>query len=77
MKHTTKHKTLTTHFHISCEFRVLLMPQKSKPPNPLSFRANADTGVKCCEMRKAKKVAQNTPLYTFHFRSLCPFLRIS
>ncbi len=67
-----KHSLYT--FRISCEFRVLLMPQKNKPQNHLSFRANANPGVKCCEMQKAKKgaqnvkkVAQNTPLYTFRF----------
>ncbi len=55
----------------TCEFHVLLMPQKSKLQNPLTFRTNADPGTKCCEMRKAKKgaqnvkkVTQNTPLYT-------------
>ncbi len=76
-----KHSPYT--FHISCEFRVLLIQQKNKPQSPSTFRANADTGTKCCEMRKVKKGArnskkmmQNTPLYTFHFsRSLLPILR--
>ncbi len=51
-KHTVKYETLAIHFHISCEFRVLLMPQKNKPRNPLTFRTNLDPGAQCCEMRK-------------------------
>ncbi len=58
-KHTTKYETLAIHFRISCEFRVLLMPRKNKPRNPLTFRVNADPGAKCCKMRKAKKGAWN------------------
>ncbi len=61
----TKHLLYT--FRISCEFRVLLMPQKNKPQNPLTFCVNADPGVKCCKMWKAKKVTRNTPLYSFYF----------
>ncbi len=49
----TKHSLYT--FRISCEFCVLLLLQKNKPQNPLTFRANADPGTKCCEMRKVKK----------------------
>ncbi len=54
-------------FRISCEFCVLLIPQKNKPQNLLSFHVNADPGAKYSEMRKAKKGAQNIPLYTFRF----------
>ncbi len=68
----TKHSLYT--YRISCKFRVLLMPRKNKPRNPLSFRTNADSGAKCCEMQKVKKGAQNgkkvtrnTLLYIFHF----------
>ncbi len=43
----TKHLLYT--FCISGEFCILLMPQKNKPRNPLSFCA------KCYEMRKVKK----------------------
>ncbi len=31
------------------------MMRKNKPRNPLSFRTNAHSGAKCCEMRKVKK----------------------
>ncbi len=34
-------------FRISRKFRVLLMPWENKPQNPLTFRANADSGTKC------------------------------
>ncbi len=60
-KHTTKCETLAITFCISGKFLVLLMPQKNKPRNPLSFRANEG-------VRNRKKVAQNTPQYTFVFR---------
>ncbi len=50
-KHTTKYDTLYT-FRISWEFIVLLMLWKNKPRNPLSFCANADPAMECCEMRK-------------------------
>ncbi len=57
-------------FHISCEFRVLLMPQKNKPQNPPTFCANVDLGTKCKKRKKGrkmqKKVTQNTPLYTYY-----------
>ncbi len=66
-RQNTKHPLYT--FRISCEFRVLLMPRKNIPRNPLTFRANANPDAKCCEMQKtkkgvqnAKKVTQNTPL---------------
>ncbi len=49
----TKHSLYS--FGISCEFCVLLMPRKNKLWNPLTFRANADPGTKCCKMWKAKK----------------------
>ncbi len=39
-------------FRISCEFRVLLIPRKNKSQNPLTFRANAEFGTKCCEKQK-------------------------
>ncbi len=80
-----KHSLYT--FRISCEFRVLLMPRKNKPRNPLTFRANANPGAKCCEMRKAKKGTQNTKkniqntsLYTFcssHFAIVFAHFAIS
>ncbi len=63
-------------FRIFVEFCVLLMPQKNKPRNSSSFRAHADSGTKCCEMQKAKKGAQNTPLYTTFCFSF-PFSHIS
>ncbi len=40
----TKHSPYT--FHISRKFRVLLIPQKNKSRNPLTFFVNADPGVK-------------------------------
>ncbi len=50
------------------------MLRKNRPQNPLTFHTNAGPGVKCCEMPKAKKgaqnakkVTQNTPLNTFRF----------
>ncbi len=46
----TKHSPYT--FRISCEFRVLLMPQRNKPRNPVTFRTNADPGAKCKKRRK-------------------------
>ncbi len=63
-----KHSLYT--FRISCEFRVLLMPRKNKPQNPLTFRANADPNAKYEKQKKGhkiKKLTWNTPLYTFHF----------
>ncbi len=68
-KHTTKYETLTVHFRISCKLRVLLMPQKNKPQNPLTFRPNANLGVKC-EKRGAKcKKGDKISCYTlFVFR---------
>ncbi len=54
----TYHEIRNTHytfFHISCEFRVLLMPRKSKPRNTSTFRVNANHGAKCCKVQKAKK----------------------
>ncbi len=67
-EHITKYETLTIHFlhfmRISCfinaEFHVLFMSWKNKPRNPSTFRANANPGVKCYEMQKAKKEARNT-----------------
>ncbi len=35
--------------------------------NPLTLRANANPGAKCCKIQNAKKVTQNTPLYTLFF----------
>ncbi len=58
----TKHSLYT--FHISCEFRVLLMPRKNKPRNPLTFRVNAGTGAKC---EKPKKGTRNAKYPTIHF----------
>ncbi len=55
VKHTTKCETLPIHFRISGKFRVLVMPWKNKPRNPLSFRPNADPGAKCCERQKGEK----------------------
>ncbi len=66
----TKHSLYT--FRISCKFRFLLMLQKTKPRNPLSFRSNADSGTKYHEMRNAKKVMQNT-CYNFVFCILRSF----
>ncbi len=43
------------------------MPRKNKPQNPLTFRANTDPGVKCCEMRKAKKGVHNAKYPAIHF----------
>ncbi len=64
-----KHSLYT--IHISCECCVLLMPQKNKPQNPLTFPTNADPSTKCKKRKKgaryAKKVMQNIPLYTFVF----------
>ncbi len=77
-----KHSLYT--FRISGEFGVLLMPQKNKQRNPLSFCANADPGAKCCEMQKAKKevrnakkVVRNTLLYTFCFSPFTPIFALS
>ncbi len=58
-------KYLLYTFRISYKFRVLLMPQKNKPRNPLSFRANVDPGAKC------EKSGAKYPRYTFRF--LRPF----
>ncbi len=48
-------KHLLYTFPISCEFRVLLMPRKNKLRNYVAFHTNADPGIKCCEMWKAKR----------------------
>ncbi len=49
----THHKIRNTHYTLfSCEFRVLLMPRKNKPQNPLTFRTNADPGEKCGKQKK-------------------------
>ncbi len=65
----TKHSLYT--FRISCEFRVLSMLWINKPWNHLTFCTNADPGSKCKKPKKgaqnAKKVTQNSPLYTFCF----------
>ncbi len=47
----TKQPSLYT-FRISREFRVLLMPRKNKPQNPLTIRTNADSGAKCKKRKK-------------------------
>ncbi len=67
-----KHSLRT--FCISREFRVLLMPQKKKPGNPLSFHTNANPGTKCCEMRKKWREIPRFTLFIFHI--LLPFSRI-
>ncbi len=63
-----------TLFTFQAKLRVLLMPWRNKPRNPLSFRANADPSAKCTEIWKRKKRRKTqkkwreiTPLYTFHF----------
>ncbi len=70
----THQKIRNTHytlFILHANFCVLLMPRKNKPRNPLTFRTNANPGMKCCKMRKAKEKGQrktwNTPLYIFRF----------
>ncbi len=78
-----KHPLCT--FHISCEFRVLLISQKNKPRNPLIFRVNADTAAKYCKVRKQerkmrRKVMQTTQLYTsrfLHFALIFAYFAIS
>ncbi len=68
-KHTAKYETPTVHFlyfiQISCPRK------KINYEILLTFRKNAAFGVKWREMRNAKKVPQNTPLYTFHFFTFC------
>ncbi len=70
-----KHSLYT--FRISGEFRVLLMPQKNKPRNPLSFYVNASHGAKCEKQKKGRKVQKKwgeiARCTLFVFRSLCPF----
>ncbi len=44
----TKHSLYN--FRISREFRVLLMPQKITPRNPMTFPVNAYPRAKCCKM---------------------------
>ncbi len=62
--------------------RVLLMPQKNKPPNPLTFRTNDNPGVKCenqkkgCKMRKKSDIKYNVIHFSFfvfpdHFHVFC------
>ncbi len=63
----TKHSLYT--FRISCKFRVLLISRKNKAENLFSFCANANPGVKYCEMRKK---GREIPRYTlFVFRVFC------
>ncbi len=50
MSFVTKHSLYT--FRISCGFRVLLMPRKNKPQNPLTFLMN---GRPWCEMLQNAK----------------------
>ncbi len=49
-----KHSLYT--FCITCEFCVLLMPQKNKLQNPLTFRVNVNSSAKWCKMQKANKI---------------------
>ncbi len=65
VKHTTRNTKHSPYiFHISCEFRVLLMPRNSKPWNPLTFRANADPGAK---KRGVKREKSDTKYPAIHF----------
>ncbi len=64
-QNTAKYETRSLYtFHTSCEFCILFKPQKNKPRNPLTFRANANPGVKCCEMQKVKKETRNVKKVT-------------
>ncbi len=49
---STKHALYT--FCISCKFCVLLMPQKNKPRNPLTFCTNIEYRPWCEMLRNAK-----------------------
>ncbi len=75
----TKHLPYT--FHISGQFCVLLMLRKNKPRNPLSFRTNANHGVKREKRKKGRETQKKwrkIPRYTLsffafrvHFRRFC------
>ncbi len=78
-KHTKKYWTLTIRVSHFRQISYLLMPGKNKPQNHFSFCANSEPGANCCEMWKAKKgtlnakkVTQNTLLYTFCFSHFMP-----
>ncbi len=76
----TKHSLYT--FPISCEFRVLLMPQKNKP-QILWFFARMPTlawnAVKCKKRKKGAKREKSDAKYTavpFSFFTFCDHLRV-
>ncbi len=61
--------------HISFEFRVLLMPRKNKPQNPLTFCANSDPGAKCRETRK--KWHEIPPIHFSFFAFVFAYFKIN
>ncbi len=62
----TEHPLYT--FRISCKFRVLSIPQKNKPQNPLTSHVNANPGAKCEKQKKGCKMWKSDAKYlAIHF----------